>query len=43
MSESLQLTIVYEPGEDGWVVASIPMGQCLNTGEWWSLAKLLEH
>ena len=24
MSESLQLTIVYEPGEDGWVVASIP-------------------
>ncbi len=24
MSESLQLTIVYEQGEDGWVVASIP-------------------
>ena len=24
MSESLHLTIVYEPGEDGWVVASIP-------------------
>ena len=24
MSESLQLTIVYEPGDDGWVVASIP-------------------
>jgi predicted RNase H-like HicB family nuclease len=24
MSESLHLTIVYEHGEDGWVVASIP-------------------
>ena len=24
MSESLQLTIVYEQGEEGWVVASIP-------------------
>jgi len=24
MSESLQLTIVYESGEDGWIVASIP-------------------
>ncbi len=24
MSGSLQLTIVYEQGEDGWVVASIP-------------------
>ena len=24
VSESLRLTIVYEPGEDGWVVASIP-------------------
>jgi len=24
MSESLDLTIVYEPGDDGWVVASIP-------------------
>lgn len=24
MSESLQMTIVYERGEDGWVVASIP-------------------
>ncbi len=24
MSESLRLTIVYEPGEDGWIVASIP-------------------
>ncbi len=24
MSESLQITIVYEQGEDGWVVASIP-------------------
>ena len=24
MSESLQVTIVYEEGEDGWVVASIP-------------------
>lgn len=24
MSESLQLTIVYESGEDGWVIASIP-------------------
>lgn len=24
MSESLHLTIVFEDGEDGWVVASIP-------------------
>ena len=24
MSEALDLTIVYEQGEDGWVVASIP-------------------
>ena len=24
MSESLDLTIIYEDGEDGWVVASIP-------------------
>ena len=24
MSESLQVTIVYEQGDDGWVVASIP-------------------
>ena len=24
MSESLQLTIVYEAGEDGWVIASVP-------------------
>lgn len=24
MSESLDLTIVYEDGEDGWVIASIP-------------------
>lgn len=24
MSESLRLTIVYEAGDDGWVVASIP-------------------
>ena len=24
MSESLQVTIVYERGEDGWVIASIP-------------------
>jgi predicted RNase H-like HicB family nuclease len=24
MSESLRLTIVYEEGDDGWVVASIP-------------------
>jgi predicted RNase H-like HicB family nuclease len=24
MSESLQATIVYEQGEEGWVVASIP-------------------
>jgi predicted RNase H-like HicB family nuclease len=24
MAEQLDLTIVYEPGEDGWVVASIP-------------------
>ncbi len=24
MSESLHLTIVFEDGEDGWIVASIP-------------------
>ena len=24
MSEHLDLTIVYEPGEDGWVIATIP-------------------
>lgn len=24
MSDSLQLTIVYEQGDDGWVIASIP-------------------
>jgi antitoxin HicB len=24
MSETLRLTIVYEPAEDGWIVASIP-------------------
>lgn len=24
MAEQLDLTIVYEPGEDGWIVASIP-------------------
>jgi predicted RNase H-like HicB family nuclease len=24
MSESLRLTILYEQGEDGWIVASIP-------------------
>lgn len=24
MTEQLDLTIVYEPGEDGWVLASIP-------------------
>ncbi len=24
MSYTLELTIVYEPGEDGWVIASIP-------------------
>ena len=24
MSEPLRLTIVYEPGDDGWIVASIP-------------------
>jgi predicted RNase H-like HicB family nuclease len=24
VSESLQLTIVYEQGEDGWVITSIP-------------------
>jgi predicted RNase H-like HicB family nuclease len=24
MSESLRVTIVYEDGEDGWIVASIP-------------------
>jgi predicted RNase H-like HicB family nuclease len=24
MSDTLNLTIVYEPGEDGWIVVSIP-------------------
>lgn len=24
MSESLRLTIVYEPGEEGWIIASVP-------------------
>lgn len=24
MSDSLQLTIVYEPGGDGWIIATIP-------------------
>jgi predicted RNase H-like HicB family nuclease len=24
VSESLHVTIVYEPGDDGWIVASIP-------------------
>ena len=24
MANTLQMTIVYEPGEDGWVIASIP-------------------
>jgi len=24
MSESLHVTVVFEPGEDGWIVASIP-------------------
>jgi predicted RNase H-like HicB family nuclease len=24
MSETLDLTIVYEPGEDGWIAVSIP-------------------
>lgn len=24
MQEHLDLTIVYEPGEDGWIIASIP-------------------
>jgi len=24
MSDELALTIVFEPGEDGWVIASIP-------------------
>ena len=24
MSDSLRVTIVYEPGDEGWVVASIP-------------------
>lgn len=24
MSDTLRLTIVYEPAEDGWIVASIP-------------------
>ena len=24
MSEQLDLTIVYEPGEEGWIIASIP-------------------
>jgi predicted RNase H-like HicB family nuclease len=24
MTEQLDLTIVYEPGDDGWIIASIP-------------------
>jgi predicted RNase H-like HicB family nuclease len=24
MSDSLRLTIVFEPGDDGWIVASVP-------------------
>jgi len=24
MSESLELTIVYETGDDGWIIASVP-------------------
>jgi predicted RNase H-like HicB family nuclease len=24
VTDELQLTIVYEPGDDGWIVASIP-------------------
>jgi len=24
MSDSLQLTIIYEPGGDGWIIATIP-------------------
>jgi predicted RNase H-like HicB family nuclease len=24
MSESLRMTIVYEPGDEGWIIASIP-------------------
>lgn len=24
MSEALELTIRYDPGEDGWIIASIP-------------------
>ncbi len=24
MSETIRLTIVFEPGEDGWIVASVP-------------------
>ena len=24
MAESLRVTILYEPGEEGWIVASIP-------------------
>jgi predicted RNase H-like HicB family nuclease len=34
MSDPLRLTIVYEPGEDGWVVASVPeVPGALSQGE----------
>jgi hypothetical protein len=31
MAEQLGLTIVYEPGEDGWIVASIPFEDVVRT------------
>lgn len=34
MSDPLRLTIVYEPGEDGWIVASVPeVPGALSQGE----------
>jgi hypothetical protein len=33
MSESLRVTIVYEQGDDGWIVASIPeVPRCQQPG-----------
>ena len=31
MPEQLDLTIVYEPGEDGWIIASIPEVRGVHT------------
>ncbi len=34
MSDPLRLTIVYEPGEDGWIVVSVPeVPGALSQGE----------